>query len=156
MKNIFGLILCFTLAIGFVSCSEDEIPQVEVINVNTSYLNGTWCLSEIDGIALEEGTYLYLSFDRKENTFVMYHNLESMYSQRFSGTWSLSEDEDLGMILTGEYDYDLGEWAAYIATASDANTLHLVNKENPEDIRVYTRCESVPEDIVNGSRSVQE
>lgn len=155
MKKIFGFILCFALAIGFTACSEDETPQVEVVNVNTSYLDGAWSLNEVDGVSLGEGTYLYLSFDRKENTFVMYHNLESMYSQRFTGTWSLTEDEDLGILLTGEYDYDLGEWATYIATALDANTLHLVNKENPEDVRVYTRCESIPEDVVNGSRSAQ-
>lgn len=153
MKNIFRFILCVMLTVGFTACSNDETPQVEVRSVNASYLNGSWSLSEIDGLPLGEGTYLYLRFDRTEKTFIMYHNLESMYSQRFTGSWSLTEDEDLGTLLTGEYDYDLGEWATYIATAPDLNTLRLVNLEDETDVRVYTRCASIPEDIENGSRS---
>lgn len=155
MKKIFSLLVCAALALGLPSCSDDDTPQTETITVSTSFLDGVWSLTEAEGSPLGEGTYLYLSLDRKENTFVMYHNLESMYSSRTTGTWSLTEDEDLGMLLTGTYDYDQGEWATYIVTAPDSNTLYLTNVDNADDTRVYTRCESVPEDVVNGSRSLQ-
>lgn len=155
MKHLFGFILGVLLVLGCVSCSHDDTPATEELTVSTAYLNGDWSLSEIDGEPLGEGTYLYLSFDRKENTFVMYHNFESMYAYRSTGTWTLSQDEEQGMILTGQYDYDRGEWATYIATATDLNTLRLVNADDASDVRIYTRCTAIPDDVLNGSRAIR-
>ena len=154
MKYLFKLILCMTLLTAVSACSKDEYTEKNVMVVTPGTLEGTWTLTEWNGQAPEEGMYVYITFERKERTFVMYEKWGSMYSHKTSGTFSILEDEDYGIILTGEYDYDQGEWQEYVVTGMDGTTLTLVAKDNAADKVGYTRCEGVPEDIQNGSRSL--
>ncbi|WP_303012875.1 lipocalin family protein [uncultured Bacteroides sp.] len=155
MKFFFRIIaLCFCLSLTVASCSNDEEVSVPYLEVNYASLNGTWMLTEWRGAPLEEGQYVYITFDRKEHTFVMYENMGSMYSHESTGSFEVEEDDELGTVLTGEYDYDNGSWNTYIVTEMTATTMKWTVKGDAEDVSVYTRCPEIPEDILAGSRSI--
>lgn len=141
------------LALGVVSCSseKEEITIYETVNYAT--ISGTWMLTELNGKPLEEGQYVYISFDRKEHTFTMYDNMSSMYSHKSTGVFNISLDDELGYILTGEYDFSHDLINEYIVSEMTESTMKWTMKDNPEDISIYTRCSEVPEEILSGSKS---
>lgn len=141
------------LAVGFVSCNNESEELVVYENVNYSTISGTWMLTEFNGKALEEGQYVYITFNRKEHTFEMYDNMGSMYSHKSTGTFEITEDDEIGYILTGEYDFSHDAWKEYVVSEMTAETMKWTVKDDAEDISVYTRCAEIPEDVLNGSRS---
>lgn len=157
MKFFFNIIaLCFCLSLTVVSCSNDDEVSAPspYLEVNYASLNGTWILTEWRGLPLENGQYVYITFDRKEHTFVMYENMGSMYSHKSTGSFEIEADDELGSILTGEYDYDNGSWNTYIVKEMTATTMKWIVKDDAEDVSVYTRCSEIPEDILTGSRCI--
>ena len=132
MKNIFNLMALFAFLCCFSACNDDEavIPTLAVTPAN---LNGTWELSEWNGQPLAEGTYCYVTFDRKEQTFEMYQKFDSMYARHITGGFSIEEDPYLGSVIT-----DLLETGSMIWTA----------KDNENDVNKYVRCETIPEGII--------
>ena len=60
---LFAFVLCFA------SCDDDEKVEIPALPVTAANLNGTWQLSEWNGQALAEGTYCYITFNRRELTF---------------------------------------------------------------------------------------
>ena len=87
-------------AVGFMACNKDNEEPVVYETVNYATINGTWMLTEFNGKALEEGQYVYITFNRKEHTFEMYDNMGSMYSHKSTGTFEITEDDELGYVLT--------------------------------------------------------
>lgn len=142
------------LAVGFVSCNNESEEPVVYENVNYSTISGTWMLTEFNGKALEEGQYVYITFNRKEHTFEMYDNMGSMYSHKSTGTFEITEDDEIGYILTGEYDFSHDAWKEYVVSEMTAETMKWTVKDDAEDISVYTRCAEIPEDVLNASRSL--
>ena len=69
MKNIFNLIALFAFVLCFTSCDDDEKTDIPTLPVTPANLNGTWQLAEWNGQSLAEGTYCYITFNRKEQTF---------------------------------------------------------------------------------------
>lgn len=154
IRFIFKTALCVMLAVGFVSCNNESEEPVVYENVNYSTISGTWMLTEFNGKALEEGQYVYITFNRKEHTFEMYDNMGSMYSHKSTGTFEITEDDEIGYILTGEYDFSHDAWKEYVVSEMTAETMKWTVKDDAEDISVYTRCAEIPEDVLNGSRSL--
>ena len=105
IKLIFRTALFIMFAVGFAACDKDNEEPVVYETVNYATINGTWMLTELNGKALEEGQYVYITFNRKEHTFEMYDNMGSMYSHKSTGTFEITEDDELGYVLTGEYDF---------------------------------------------------
>lgn len=140
------------LAVGFVSCNNESEEPVVYENVNYSTISGTWMLTEFNGKALEEGQYVYITFNRKEHTFEMYDNMGSMYSHKSTGTFEITEDDEIGYILTGEYDFSHDAWKEYVVSEMTTETMKWTVKDDAEDVSVYTRCAEIPEDVLNGSR----
>lgn len=140
-------------AVGFMACNKDNEEPVVYETVNYATINGTWMLTEFNGKALEEGQYVYITFNRKEHTFEMYDNMGSMYSHKSTGTFEITEDDELGYILTGEYDFSHDLWNEYIVSEMTDETMKWTVKDNSEDVSVYTRCSEIPADILAGSRS---
>lgn len=155
IKLIFRVMICLSLLVAVVACSKDEEAPVVYQEVNYATLNGTWMLTELNGAPLQDGQYVYITFNRKEHTFEMYDNMGSMYSHKSTGTFEVEEDEDLGYILTGEYDYSHDLWNEYIVSEMTDETMKWTMKDNAEDVCVYTRCAEIPSDIVSGSRSLK-
>lgn len=154
IKLIFKTALFIMFAVGFMACSKDNEEPVVYETVNYATINGTWMLTEFNGKALEEGQYVYITFNRKEHTFEMYDNMGSMYSHKSTGTFEITEDDEIGYILTGEYDFSHDAWKEYVVSEMTAETMKWTVKDDAEDISVYTRCAEIPEDVLNGSRSL--
>lgn len=84
VKFIFRIMMCISLLAMTTACSKDEEAPVVYQEVNYATMNGTWMLTEFNGAPLQEGQYVYITFNRKEHTFEMYENMGSMYS--FNGS----------------------------------------------------------------------
>ena len=149
MKNIFNLMALFAFLCCFSACDDDEavIPTLAVTPAN---LNGTWELAEWNGQPLAEGTYCYVTFDRKEQTFEMYQKFDSMYARHITGSFSIEEDPYLGSVISGVYDFGNGDWNnEYIVTdLLETGSMVWTAKDNENDVNKYVRCETVPEDII--------
>ena len=152
IKLIFKTALFIMFAVGFMACNKDNEEPVVYETVNYATINGTWMLTEFNGKALEEGQYVYITFNRKEHTFEMYENMGSMYSHKSTGTFEITEDDELGYILTGEYDFSHDLWNEYIVSEMTDETMKWTVKDNAEDVSIYTRCSEIPADILAGSR----
>ena len=92
MKNILKLMALFAFLLCFISCDEDEKAEIPTLPVTAANLNGTWQLSEWNGQPMAEGTYCYITFNRKELTFEMYQKFDSMYARHITGHFSLEND----------------------------------------------------------------
>ena len=65
MKNVFNLIVLFAFVLCFTSCDDDERTDIPTLPVTPANLNGTWQLAEWNGQSLAEGTYCYITFNRR-------------------------------------------------------------------------------------------
>lgn len=154
IKLIFRTVLFVMFAVGFAACDKDNEEPVVYEPVNYATINGTWMLTEFNGKALEEGQYVYITFNRKEHTFEMYDNMGSMYSHKSTGTFEITEDDEFGYVLTGEYDFSRNPLKEYIVSEMTDETMKWTVKDNAEDVSVYTKCAEIPDDIIAGSRSL--
>ena len=150
MKNIFKLTALAVFLCCLVSCDDDE-PIIPTLEVTPANLNGTWELSEWNGTPLAEGTYCYITFNRKEQTFEMYQKFDSMYArahhrkfqyQKRPLIWAPSSAESM---ISGN-----GEWNnKYIVTdLLESGSMIWTAKDNENDVNKYIRCEKVPENII--------
>ena len=64
--------MCVSLLAMTTACSEDEETPVVYQEVNYATMNGTWMLTEFNGAPLQEGQYVYITFNRKEHTSQKY------------------------------------------------------------------------------------
>lgn len=74
MKNILNLMALFAFVLCCVSCDDDEKAEIPTLPVTAANLNGTWQLAEWNGQPMTEGTYCYITFNRRELTFEMYQS----------------------------------------------------------------------------------
>lgn len=91
---------------------ENELNDTKVQNMAVTYytIDGVWSLVEWNDAPLAEGTLLYIDLDRKEHRFEMWDNLNSMYPTMRSGSFMLSVDDMQHDIISGWYDYSVGDW----------------------------------------------
>lgn len=91
---------------------ENESNDTKVQNMAVTYytIDGVWSLVEWNDAPLAEGTLLYIDLDRKEHRFEMWDNLNSMYPTMRSGSFMLSVDDMQRDIISGWYDYSVGDW----------------------------------------------
>lgn len=145
MKRFFKLAaLVAVLVCG--ACDDDKEYVEPVLPVTPYNIDGTWRLSEWNGAAPQEGCYIYIEFVRQDMRFTMYQNVDSHYARKRTGRYSIT-DED---VIWGVYDYGVGDWERrYKVTGLTADRMTWTVTDDPDDISVYTRCESIPEDILN-------
>ncbi|MBE6333256.1 MAG: hypothetical protein E7071_00320 [Bacteroidales bacterium] len=149
MKNLLKIVPMLLMATCFIGCSDDEdeivIPTIEV---NYVTLHGDWMLQEWNGAELPEGTYMYITFDRSEKSFVIYQNFDSMYGRKITGTFELEKDYYKGDVITGKYDFEKGEWNnEYIIT--DMLESGSMVWSAGDDVSKYVRCDSIPSNIID-------
>ena len=162
MKNIFRIMLLLTTML-FVSCGDDdEVKLPDTKDVNYANIAGSWRLSEWNGENLEGDTrYYYITFDRKEKdgkrSYTIYTNLNSATSEQIPGSFLLSKEDDYGDIISGTYYYQLhtdDEWEySYIVSGLTDTSMIWTAKEDMGEMKVYTRCNEVPADIIAGTRA---
>lgn len=161
MKTILRIMILFICLLGIAACSnDDDIEYVETtVTVSYKTIDGIWQLSEWNGEPLAEGQYCYLVIDRTEHTFTMYQNFDSQVSREITGSFVLGKDEDNDDrdYISGEYDYNNGEWNDdYYITIYGGDNRRMVwtASETPDDVSVYIPCDEVPADILAGSRAL--
>lgn len=158
MKTIFRILTLVMLSISFTACSHDDELVIVKLDVNYANLNGTWKLTEWNGAPLADGIYCYIELFRKDHTFKMYHNMDSMYARLITGTFQLEDDPYLGTVIRGEYDYGQGEWNnEYIITdlLETGSMIWTVNG-NATDVSKYERCDAVPDEIIEETGETEE
>lgn len=157
MKTLFRMMALFALLFCFASCNDDEEAKVPTLEVNAANLDGTWKLTEWNGESLADGTYCYITFIRKDKTFKIYQKFDSMYARLITGTFAIEEDDYLGYVISGTYDYQMGDWnKEYIVTdlLQSGSMIWTVKNDNT-DVSKYERCDKVPSEII-GEVSIQE
>ena len=144
----FILLTISLFALGFVACDDEpEVPVEPQLEVTTNNIAGEWQLAEWKGAQLAEGSYVYLSFDRRERTFVIYQNLDSFSTRELTGSFYIEVDPELGAVIRGSYDYDRGDWAhRYLVKSLTASEMVWVAKDDVEDQSIYVRAE-IPAEI---------
>lgn len=132
----------------FASCDDDEAPIPE-IEVTSAYLDGTWTLTEWNGAPLADGLYLYITFDRRERTYEMYHNFDSMYARFITGSYKIGKDDNLDFVISGDYDYGNGEWNnEYAVVARLDDEMVWTAKDSGADTQRFIRCIGIPDGII--------
>ena len=102
------------------------------------------------GEPLAEGTYCYIVFNRKDQTFEMYQKFDSMYGRHITGSFAIKNDPYQGYIISGSYDNGMGDWnQSYLVTRLLASgSMIWTAKDNVTDICRYKRCDEVPTEIL--------
>lgn len=155
MKNILNLMALFAFVLCCVSCGDDEKAEIPTLPVTAANLNGTWQLAEWNGQPMAEGTYCYITFNRRELTFEMYQKFDSMYARYITGSFSLENDPYLRYVISGEYDFGNGDWNHdYIVTdLLESGSMIWTAKDDDNDVSKYARCEKVPESIIEEAKA---
>ena len=150
MKKITCLLMLFAVALC-VACDE-KIETPETLEVKPYNLEGAWLLSELNGGALADGTYVYLVLDRGY-TYEIYENTASMYPVLFTGKYELEYDWRVGDVISGTYDYDLGAWGhEYVITDLYEKTMTWTAKDDASYVQKFVRVAEVPAEIVEAVR----
>jgi hypothetical protein len=139
----FILLTISLFALSFAACDDEpEVPVEPQLEVTANNIAGEWKLSEWKGAPLAEGSYVYLSFDRRERTFTIYQNLDSFSTRKLTGSFYIEIDPVHGAVIRGSYDYDRGDWAnRYYVISLTANEMVWASNNNVVDQSVYTRTE---------------
>ncbi len=149
MKRIILLTISLLVAtFGFVACDDEpEVVREPELEVTANNIAGEWKLAEWKGAPLAEGSYVYLSFDRRERTYVLYQNLDSFSTRTLTGSFYIETDPELGAVIRGNYDYDRGDWAhRYAVISLTANKMVWASLDNVVDQSVYVRT-SIPTEV---------
>ena len=150
MKNILKMAMMLLFVCSFTACSDDENPEPQSLEVTPNNISGIWRLEELNGEAIPEGTFCYIEYVRSDRTFTIYQKFDSMYPRCITGVYSIEKDPYKGYILSGEYDYGMGEWNNdYIVTSLYETTMTLAADNETGEISKYVRCNEVPSDIID-------
>ena len=150
MKNILKMAMMLLFVCSFTACSDDENPEPQPLEVTPNNISGIWRLEELNGDAIPEGTFCYIEYVRSDRTFTIYQKFDSMYPRCITGVYSIEKDPYKGYVLSGEYDYGMGEWNNdYIVTSLYESTMTLMADNETGEVSKYVRCNEVPSDIID-------
>jgi hypothetical protein len=157
MKNIFKSALLLVVLCAFASCGEQGEPVDEYLEVTANNLSGDWTLQAWnDGAVPEDGVAVYIRFIRKDSRYEMYSNVGSMEFVRQTGDFVIMNDEALGYVIAGNYDFTLGqEWNHMYIVRLTSDRMVWTAVDDPSDVCVYVRT-SIPQDITSAFPPVEE
>lgn len=142
------LTLLFAAIMLFMGCEKpvnNTLPEPSIA-VTYKSIAGAWELTEWNNEPLIEGTYLYVAFDSKEHRFEMWDNLNSMYPTMRSGSFILSVDDMQRDIISGWYDYGVGDWASdYIVELSAEGDRMVWSAIANEEKMSFVEVDELPE-----------
>lgn len=159
MKNLFKIMTFLMLVISTSACSdEDETITVPTLEVNYVNLDGVWRLKEWNHVPIAEGLYCYIELERKSRTFKMYQKFDSMYARYITGEFSLETDENSVTVISGCYDYGMGEWNNSYTISDLLETGSMIWTVNGDDtdVSIYERCDEVPVDVIAETKPFEE
>ncbi len=150
IKNFLKIMVCVAWSACFTACSEDDESEVQEFEATPAYLNGTWMLAEWNGNPLADGLYLYITFNRRDFTYEMYHNFDSMYARFITGTYAIEKDGNFRYVISGDYDYGRGEWSnEYFVIDRYEDTMTWIPTDDEGDVQRFVRCEKIPDEVLD-------
>ncbi len=152
------IVAAVAIFLGVVACQSDEqqSPTESTPVINTRNMNGVWMLQEIEGIELDEQSYLYIEFVHEDLTFDMYDNFDSAYSHQTVGTFYIDEDDDSRKYINGYYSSNFGEeWSEwYYIEEFTLESMTWVGADSG-NIQHFVAVDEIPSDIVAGTRGAE-
>lgn len=129
------------LALACIACRHNDPEPVEPqLVVNFTNTRGDWELVSWKGDSLPAGIRVSLSLKSADKTFVLEDNTDSMYPVIRTGSYNIFEEEGIGMILMGLYDYTHEYWNhQYVITSLTGTKMELTAFDDPSDVSVYKR-----------------
>ena len=156
MKNFLNKVAILFVVLCLGACSEaGEGFSPESMDVTPNNISGYWKLTEYNGMELPEGVFCYVEYIRKDKKFVIYQKFDSMYPRRITGIFSIDKDKYGRAILSGVYDYSMGEgeWNnKYYVTELSENSLVLTADSENADVSKYERCVEIPADVIEAAK----
>ena len=159
MRKIFNTLIVMLMATAFVACSSDNHDtDTGELDIATRNLEGNWKLQSLNGEEISGDAYFYIALERKDTQFKIYDNIESGVSHATTGTYTLTVDGKES-IISGVYDNSFGRpWNnEYIISRLTANEMEWTTVDSTTgEVQTFVRVASIPENIVNGTRSITE
>lgn len=137
-------------ALALCSCVKNEAEQAEpLVDVTPVNLAGVWELTSFDnGATLQEGDYVYISFELTDRAYTIYQNIGTMYGEKRSGHYFVDTDPMLGAVIRGNYgtdEYNFFDWSHRYKVELKASTMRWTATDDNQNVSVYTRIESLPD-----------
>ncbi len=153
MKHLLKYLTIVLMALSFASCGKEPVKELEepTLAVTPTNINGIWQLVEWNGQALPAGRYFYIEFIRRGMEFKSYENTSTAEVHKETGRYNILTDEALGgSIIRGLLDSSMGqEWNhSYLVSDLTATRMVWTVSDNPADISVFERVDSIPADII--------
>ena len=143
MRKIVKLVVVLMAAVVAVACDKDDNIGNGYLDVTANNIAGVWQLESYDnGSTLEEGSYSYIEFIRKDKKFVRYDNNNSMELRKRTGEFDITVNA--AAIIRGMYDYSFGhdEWEhRYYVRDLTKNRMVWVAVDDESIVNVYVRAE---------------
>lgn len=149
MKRFLQFALLASLLTLCGACDDDNTYEDPGLEVTPNNIAGIWELTQWSAGPLEEGTYLYIEFTRRDRTFTMYDNLQSFSADRKTGNYFIYTDETAGAIIRGQYDYGKGDWNHRYTVSLTATQMIWVATDDAENRQIFERRDAVPEEILS-------
>ena len=153
MKNFLKTTAILFVALCFVACSNDDDFASGSLEVTPHNISGYWVLAKRNGMVIPEGVFCYIEYIRKDKKFVMYQKFDSMYPRVITGRYDIEKDKYGKYILSGIYDYGMGEWNnKYYVTAFFEDYMVLTADSEDMDICTYVRCNEIPAEVLDEAK----
>ena len=154
MKNFLRTTAILFVVLCFGACSnnsDDYTPSS--LEVTPNNISGYWMLTEFNGMEIPEGVFCYVEYIRKDRKFIMYQKFDSMYPRTITGIYSIEKDKYGKAILSGKYDYGMGEWnnEYYVTELFESSMVLKADSENA-DVCKYIRCNEIPEEVLEETK----
>ena len=151
MRLFKGILACAIMCVALFATGcdkggEEENTKRQNVAVTYYTIDGVWMLQMWNGAPLAEGTLLYVALDRKEHRFEIWDNLNSMYPTMKSGGFQLSVDDMDRDIISGWYDYGVGDWGNdYIVELNAEGDRMVWHTVSSNEERVFVEVDKLPE-----------
>ncbi len=149
MNRIKVLLAIMAAASMIISCESADLdtnqPVEEQLAVTTNNLKGNWELVLWNGSAMDL-TYMYLTIDRGL-TYTMYQNPDSFSDvpRVITGEYFLYEEDLVGVIIRGNYEYTGDEWSRrYIVKSLTASSMVWVDMNDSSEIMEFKKIDAIP------------
>ena len=153
MKTFLKTIALMFVLSGFAACSSEDESALQSLEVTPNNISGYWMLTEYNGMEIPDGVFCYVEYVRKDRKFVMYQKFDSMYPRRITGVYSIEMNKYNKPILSGKYDYGMGEWNnRYYVTELLDNFMVLTADSSSPDVCKYLRCNEIPEAVLEETK----
>ena len=144
MKKIVKFAMVLFVALTAVACSNNDNIGDEYLDVTPNNISGTWKMESFDnGMVWPEGVYYYITFNRKERSFVSYDNTDSMGEMgavRRSGKFDIVTNESA--VIYGVFDYGGGDWEyRFYVRELTKDRMVWVAVNDANIVQVYVRAE---------------